>query len=266
MADLTYEILTDRTKFPDEQEMTLASGEKVTVKQFRDSLIPKADFTKQTETWARKERDLQANVEGLNSQLALAIQAREAAASALNSRPASATTEGGYTEDQILQDPLLGPMMKRLQAAEQAQTAHAERIKLHEDTWLKNQYVSQLATIEGRWNGRYNADGKGTPFDKKAFLDRVIETQTTNLDLAFDAFSRPAEIDAVRKESEARGVEKGRAAARVPVVPIGRRSARPTVQGLKEGDTLQDLTDDMVLADEEIQSALRGELPNEGRG
>jgi len=266
MADLTYEILTDRTKFPDDRKITLGDGEEVTVKEFRDALMPKADFTKQSETWAKKERDLTANVEGLHTQLAQAIQAQEAAAAALNGRAAPVTPEGGYTEDQILNDPLLGPMMKRLQSAEKAQADHAERIKMHEETWLKNQYMNQLADIEGRWNGRFNADGKGTPFDKKAFLDRVIETQTTNLNFAYEAFSGPAESALRERAAEARGIEKGRQAARVPVVPIGRRSSRPAIDGIKDGDTLANLTDDTVLADDEMQSALRGELPNEGRG
>jgi len=265
MADRTYEILTDRVKYPDDQEITLVSGEKVTVKEFRDGLMPKSDFTKQSETWAKKERDLQANVEGLNGQLAAAIQAREAAAAALNGRAAPVTPEGGYTEDQLLNDPVLGPMMKGLKAATERLQSHEERIKMHEDTWLKNQYTGQLANLEGRWNARFNEDGKGVPFDKKGFLDRVIETGTTNLDLAFDAFSRPAEIERVTKEAEARGVERGKA-ARVPVVPIGRRSVRPRPEGIKDGDTVSSITDDQVLGDEEMQAALRGELPNEGRG
>jgi hypothetical protein len=252
MADLTYDILTNREKFPDDRKIVLGDGEEITVKEFRDAVLPKADFTRASQTWAEKERQLTQAQEGLQSQLATALAAREAAGRA----PQPTGQTGEYTEEDLLRDPILGPIMKGLKATQESLKAHEERIKLHEDTWLKNQYTSQLNSIESRWNAKYNSDGK-KPFDKKAFLDRVLETGTTNLDLAYDAYSAPHEIERVTREAEARGIEKGKQQAKVPVVPFGNRRGPVKPKDLPE--SLDQVSDDMVLEDEEMQQALRGE-------
>jgi len=259
MADLTYEILTNREKYPDDRKIVLGDGEEVTVKQFRDALMPKSDFTKQTETWAKKERELQQTVEGLNGRLAAEIQAREAAAAASGKPPEKPA--GGYTEEDLLADPVLGPIVKRLNDATSSLKAHEDRIKMHEDTWMRNQYTAQLADIGKRHNARFNADGKGQAFDQKAFLDYALSNQISNLEVAYQAFSRGDEVAASVKEAEARGVERGKQAAKVPVVPFGRRSGPTRPEGLPEGKTLDTLTDEEVAADPDMQRAMAGEAP-----
>src|SRR2546425_11457803 len=92
-------------------------------------------------------------------------------------------------DEELLSDPLLGPLVKKLATAEERVKAHEARLTAHEDTWLRGQYAAQLTTLGKRWNDRFNADGKGKPFDQKSFLDFVLQRRTPDLELAYDSFS-----------------------------------------------------------------------------
>jgi hypothetical protein len=264
MSDLTIEILHNREKYPDDAEITLASGEKVTVGQWRNAVLPKGDFTKASEGWSKKERELtgqqaelQQTVIGLQAQLREAMQQKPPT-------PAAERRDGQYSEEDILADPVLGPIARRLQTAEAKANAAAERLEAHEkrmegheQTWQRAHYQAQLNSLGQRFNSRYNADGKGTPFDQKAFLDYAVERQVSNLDVAYDAFTREAELDLIRRESEARGEERGRKKAMVPAVPMGRRRGPVKPEGLP--GSLQELTDEAIESDPEMIAAVRGE-------
>ena len=252
MADLTLEILTNKEKYPDTAEITLADGQKLTVKQFRDALQPRAEFTRASEVWSKKQKELEGAVDGLQKQLAQALEEKKAAPPDTRV-PADA---GRITEEELLADPILGPLYTRLTSATKTLEAHETRLKTHEDTWLKAGFESQLRTIAARHTLRFNKDGKGKAFDQKAFLDYAIQRGVSDLEVAYEAFSRPDEIALTEQEAEARGIEKGKTQARVPVVPFGRRRAPVRPEGLPA--TLQELDDDKVLADPEMQQAMQG--------
>jgi hypothetical protein len=252
MSDITIAVLHDRQKYPDDMEITLANGDKVTVGDWRNAAMPKGDFTTASERWSRREAQLQEAVQGLQSQLHQAIQAQGQVRS-----PEAPRRDGEITEEDLLGDPVLGPLARRLKAAEERYSAHEERLKTHEDTFLRERYVGKLNELGDRYNQRYNADGKGKKFDRDGLLEYATRNQVVNLDVAYDAWSRADEIEQIRKESEDRGEERGRKKASVPPVPMGRRHGPTKPAGLPE--SLQDLKDDDVLNDPEMQEAMRGE-------
>lgn len=250
MSDITSEVLHNREKYPDDAEITLADGQKVTIGDWRDAVLPKGDLTRASEGWSRKERELNQAVEGLQGQLARAMETRPA-------EIAPTRNNGQITEEDLLADPVLGPMAKRLQDATTRLTEHEGRLKQHEETWLRANYTSQLGVLGQRFNGRFNKDGKGKAFDQKAFLDYALEQGVSNLDVAYRGFTMDDELAMTTREAEARGEERGIKKGRVPTVPFGRRRGPTRPEGLP--GSLQELTDDAVMDDPEMQRAIAGE-------
>ena len=264
MADLTLEILNNREKYPDDQEITLVDGSKMTVKQLRDQLQPRAEFTRASEGWSREKRQLEGSINGLQGQLSKLQTDLQAAIAERDSRPVPAATRGnGPTEEELEGDPVLGPLVRNIKAVSKKLDdgltrlgEHEARLKTHEDTWVKRDYMTQLANITAFHNGRYNKDGQGKAFDQKAFLDYAMERGIADLDVAYRSFSRDDEVGLAVKEAEERGAERARK-ERVPPIPGGRRSATPRSPELPE--SLDKLTDDQVLNDPLMQRAMAGE-------
>ena len=69
MSDLTNQILTDRNAFPDDRQIVLGDGQIVTVKEFRDAVMPKSEMTRLTTDWANKERSFAEAYQGSQRQL-----------------------------------------------------------------------------------------------------------------------------------------------------------------------------------------------------
>lgn len=246
MADLTLEILRNREKYADDQEITLTGGETVTVKQLRDALQPREEFTRASQEWAAERKrgetergQLQEAVEGLNRQLA----------ETLRNPPKETPRPGAITEEDLAADPVLGPIVRDLKAARAELVEHTKRLKDQEDGRMRDRYLGKIETLRGR----AKADGIES-FDPKAFLDFAIQRQSTDLDLAYDGYTRADAIALARKDAEAAGIEKGKAAAKLPTVPFGRRRPPARPEGLP--GSLQELTDEQVLNDPVIQAAL----------
>jgi hypothetical protein len=248
MSDLTLEILRNKDKYPDATTITLASGETITAKELRDALQPRAEFTRASEAWSRKERELQGAVDSVTQQLAAALEDKRTRDAAAGKPPADGNA---VTREQLEADPVLGPMFKELREAKERVDAHETRLKAHEDQWIRDRYTGQLGSIAARHNAKF----KDKPFDQKAFLDFAVESNTPNLDVAYKAWIADDLVALERKDAEEKGVERGKAAARVPTVPFGRRRTPARPQGLPE--SLQDLKDEDVLNDPEMQEAMR---------
>jgi hypothetical protein len=148
--------------------------------------------------------------------------------------------------DEFRDDPVLGPLVHDLEAANARVNAHETRLKAHEDQWLRDRYTGQLGGIAARHNARF----KDKPFDQKSFLDFAVGTGSTNLDVAYRAWVAEDLVALECKEAEERGIRRGEREARRSRFQPPRRPA-----GLPE--SLQDLKDEDVLADPEIAQHLR---------
>lgn len=253
MADLTLEILQNREKYPDDRVITLGDGEQVTVKQFRDALQPRSEFTRASEGWKRRESELQQAYDGAQAQNAQLLEA-------LNKRGPDVTEKvrtGEISEADLLADPVLGPLVKKQQDGLARIEAAEARLKQHEDYVMTQEYTGKLAAVSQRYNTRYNADGKGEGFDQKGFLDFMLKTRTPDVDVAYRAYTADREADIRAQEAEARGLERGKATV-VPHVPFGRRSRPVKPEGIPE--SFQDVTEEMLAADPDIQAAMDKDL------
>lgn len=268
--DLTNDILNNREKYPDTAEITLTDGTKVSIKEFREQLQPRAEFTRASEGWRRKESQLNDAVTGLQGQLTQ-LTADLAAATAERGRPAApAGTPEGPTDEELDADPVLRRLHRRTIDTQKQLTdalakveAHETRLANHESTWIQRDYVDQLGRIGTYHNGRFNKDGKGKAFDQAAFIDfvttrsKVNPAFATDLGLAYNEYSRTDEMALVAREAEERGREAGKREARIPPIPNGRRNTPVRPEGLPA--SLQELSDEQVLNDPDIQTALRGD-------
>ena len=262
MSDLTHQILTDRTAFPDDRKIILGDGQEVTVKEFREALMPKSDMTKLTEDWSRKERQLTDAYRGTEQQLRAAQQQLEQAVKDQQARtPANGGTPTGQVdEEELARDPVLGPMYKRMLAAEKrAEEAHQQlgehgkALKSYRDTWQLANFQSQLERL------RANPEYKDVNFDEFLTYSQrrpVLDTQSNNVDLesTMRNFNYNRAMQAAEARGEQRGVEKGKAAAAVPRVPMGRRRAAARPEGVPA--SFKDVDTDAVLADPDMQKYL----------
>jgi hypothetical protein len=249
-TDLTLEILTNKEKFPDTAEITLADGSKITVKDFRDKLQPRAEFTRASETWAAKERELKTGLDAANQNLAQALKDKEAAIAAGKEPPKPAPT-GAITAEELLADPILGPLYKDLKEAREQLKTHEARLAQHEQTWTRTNFMKTIAELKGR-DKELNVDEFLGYSQKHPVID--VENQVVDLEATHRNYAHDRLVAAARKEGEAAGIEKGKA-TQVPTVPFGRRRAPVKPQGLPE--SLDQLKDDDVLNDPEIQEAMR---------
>ena len=261
MADLTYEILTDRTKYPDDMEITLAGDQKVTVREFRDRLMPKSDFTRQSETWAKKERDLQAALEGTQAQLRDAMKPKDEPAP----QPAPRSA-GEYSYADLEKDPVLGLLTRKLREQEDELKLHRETFIKDRNAQLQERFTNILGTIKRQHNERYNGDGKGSNFDEGAFLDWVqrnpiMRNGIVDLDLSYREYNRGNELEWERTRAREEGREKGRSEVKVPSIPTGKRRSPVKPKDLPEDfqSITDQMLDEMAQNDPEISAALRGD-------
>src|SRR3989454_11527633 len=115
--------------------------------------------------------------------------------------------------DDLAADPVLGPIVRDIRATRAELTeakAHlreqGDRIKNHEDTWIKSGYESQLHGLAAHHRGRYKKD-----LDRERFIGFAVQRGITDLGVAYRAFSLDDERELVTREAEERGALRGRA-------------------------------------------------------
>src|SRR5262245_36342668 len=96
------EMLMDREKYPDDLEYTAATGEKHTLKEWRERTIPMSEFTKMRQQAADRIRELE------QTQL---VQQQQLAALA-NQKPTAAPDDGD--------DPYMAPIRSDIRTLQQA--------------------------------------------------------------------------------------------------------------------------------------------------
>ena len=165
-------------------------------------------------------------------------------------------------DDELLADPVLGGLVRKLNAT-QAQLdeavtkvrAHDERLQTHEDTWTRRDIVGRLGAIAERHERRF-----GKPLDAQRLIGFCLERNVADLETAYRALTLDDAVAAASAEAEDRGKQRGRRERHhgsSSGSPWGAPSIRPPHLGGVE--SLQELTDEQVLADPDIQRAMSGE-------
>jgi len=246
------ELLTDRTKYPDEAEITLANGDTISVKEWRDRAMPKSDFTKASEGWSKREKEYQQNLDAANQNLARAMEAQAAAEARRNPEKAERLASGTISDEELLADPILGPFKRREMEMAARVEAAEKRLGDHEKTFMRTRFNATIADLK-RSDPDLNVEEFLAYSQKRPVID--VDSQIVDLESTYYNYAHKRLVEAARKAGEEEGVKKGQA-TRVPPIPNGRRRAPVRPEGLPA--SLQELSDDVVMADPEIQDAMSG--------
>src|SRR6266404_3909810 len=142
--------------------------------------------------------------------------------------------------DEFRDDPVLGPLVRDLDAATGRISAHEQRMAAYEAARLIDGFRGQLAALK-------QADPDLDPDELVRF---AVSTGTPNLRVAHRAFQAERVAERARQEAEARGFEKGQRLARQA------RNRPPLLRKPAGVESLQDLKEEDVLADPEIRAAM----------
>jgi len=262
MPKIDPQDLYDKTKFPDDMEIrwTGADGEEhsMSIGDYRNKTGLKAEFTRHTEQLSGRQRELESQLQTAQQNLAAEIARREATPARPNGAPTTAPV-GQITTEELLQDPVLGPLYRELrESREELKTFKnevAQRDQQYVTTWQRQQFTGQLERLRAT-NPEFDEAGLLAYVQKRPVID-VERGGQVDLEATYRNFSYDTALKAAEARGEERGVEKGKKAAAVPRIPMGRRSAPERPAGAPA--TIQDVTEDMVANDPEMQKAMYGE-------
>jgi hypothetical protein len=227
------EILSDRTKYPDDMVLE-HNGEKYSVKELRDQMIPKADFTRVTQEHGQRQTQLEQQLQQAQAQLAQAIRQSGQPVASNAADPFAAYRE----------DPAFGPFVKVIDSLHQQVTQLEQRTKQHEQTWWTQQHLSVIQKIQEK--------------DKALDVPKLLAFAQTkgypNLQDAYDLMTLQDRIKHAETEAEKRGYEKAKNEPRPPVIPDGLRvGVRP-----EGAPAWNDSTEVEAMNDPAIHAALAG--------
>ncbi len=255
------DLLTDKTKFPDDMEFawTGPDGQQhsITVGEYRNATGLKSEFTRHTEQLSGRQRDLEAQLSTAQQNLAAEIARREATPARPNGdQPVQPA--GQITTAELFQDPVLGPLYRELRESREELKEFkgqvAKRDSEYVNTWQRQQFTGQLERLRAA-NPEFDEAGLLAYVQKRPVVNVEAGGQV-DLEATYRNFSYDASLKAAEARGEERGVEKGRKAASVPRIPMGRRSAPERPAGAPA--SVQDVTEDMVANDPEMQKAMYG--------
>ena len=225
-------VLNNRKDYPDDMKVSMG-GQEVTLKELRDTLIPKGEFTKVTQQAAQEKSALEGQLRDATQQLAIALQ---------RSGQAPAQTQDRLAD--LAQDPTFGPLVQEVYQARRVLGEIANRQQQYELNQWTNQHLAALKEITT----------KDKDLNAQALVEFARTRGLTNLHDAYALQTRERDIDSARKEAEAKGYEKGKKEASIPVIPTGRRTAPP---GQSLPETL-DAAAEAAKSDPDVLAAMAG--------
>lgn len=236
------DIYLDKTTYPDTMELDLGNGVKMPLKQWREELQTREDFTKYAQQSSAEKKQLEATL----------AQAQQALAQALASQgqPVKHATGPLGKLEQYADDPILAPFVSALQEARSELQFLKQTAQTHEQQYWFGQHLAAIKDIQSR-DKDYTDPAKVQDLAKFSAQNGI-----TNLDLAHKLQTRDRDLETARKEAQAKGFEEGQKAARIPTIPTG---------GPRRGKTAPEIpqrfgrdSEQAAVHDPEIVSALQG--------
>jgi hypothetical protein len=236
------DIYLDKTTYPDTMELDLGNGVKMPLKQWREELQTREDFTKYAQQSSAEKKQLEATL----------AQAQQALAQALASQgqPARHATGPVGKLDQYADDPILAPFVEALRDAKTEIARLNQTAQTHEQQYWFGQHLAAIKDIQSR-DKDYTDPAKVQDLAKFAAQHGI-----TNLELAYKLQTRDRDLDAAKKDAQAKGFEEGQKAARVPTIPSGGRPRAKTAPEIPA--TFGRQSEQAAVSDPEIVSALTG--------
>ena len=206
-------LYSDKQTFPDEMTIELG-GEKMSLKEWRDGLGLKSEFTKHTQELSGKAKQQDAALQQaqqreqqLQAQLAQAMQRRGV-------EPARAQDDdlSAYR-----QDPAFGPLVKLIEQQQGTIGQLAQRMQMDEIAMNSHRYQTQLDKLKD----------KDPDLDTQALARYThdVYSQGPNVELAYRLHTEDKRFKKATEEAEKRGYDKAKAEPPIPPQPGGRRGA-----------------------------------------
>src|SRR5438128_5878689 len=240
MATLA-DVVADRKTYPD----TLTyekDGLTFSLKDLREGFLPKAEMTKLTERAAAEKKHL----EGQLSQVQEEYQRAITAVTALQAR----AKQGDAPPDELqayLDDPAFAPLAKLAKGLQARIEELDRRTKDHETTWWAQQHLNTIQSLKDQ----------DKELDPQELLQFAKGRNLTNLADAYRLKNYERDLARAAKDAEAKGYEKGKKEAALPVVPsVGRRPSSPPPEAPKSFEEAKQ----RALEDPEIHQLFSGEM------
>ena len=246
-------LYSDKTAYPDEMTVEI-QGEKMSLKEWRDSLGLKSEFTKHTQELSEKGKQagqviqqLQQREAQLQQQLASAMQQR-----GMNPAHAQDDDLAAYR-----QDPAFGPLVKLIEAQQGTLQQLAQRQQMDEVAVNSWRYQQQLDKIK-------ESDPDADP-QEIARQTQQLWQKGPDVNIAHRLMTEEKGFKKAVDEAEKRGYEKARTEPPIPPQPgRGRGGSVERSQELpKLADGRPDMDARIKMAAQEFGPALQEALQNQ---
>lgn len=213
-------LYSDRATYPDEMTVEI-QGEKMSLKDWRDSLGLKSEFTKHTMELSTKQKQME-QVLAQQTQREQALQAQLAqamAARGVDPRNAQDDDLAAYRSD-----PAFGPLVKLIEGQQQTIGQLAQRMQMDEISVNSWRYQQQLDRLKEK-------DPDLNPQELAEFT-RQMYSKGPDIDTAYRLHTEERRFKKEVAEAEKRGYEKAKAEPPMPPQPGGRRGGAAIPQEL----------------------------------
>ncbi len=213
-------LYSDKATYPDEMTIEI-QGEKMSLKDWRDGLGLKSEFTKHTQDLSQKQKQMeqilaqqQQREQALQTQLAQAMQAR-----GVNLQHAQDDDLAAYRSD-----PAFGPLVKLIEGQQATIGQLAQRMQMDEISVNSWRYQQQLDRLKE----------KDPELDTQALAEytRNLYSKGPDIDTAYRLSTEEKRMKKLEADAEKRGYEKAKAEPPMPPQPGGRRGGTPNAPEL----------------------------------
>lgn len=257
MADLNWNaVLRNREEYPDSMTIDM-NGSPIALGDLRAVTIPKEDMTRVTQGWSERERQSQARIDQLQTQLAQALtvandyEARARSANDYEGSPQVRTSDGAVIDYE--RDPILAPLFLASRANAEQQRAMAANLERVE------KMLQGLGTQLGQWPVMMAIDKikSNDPYnvDPQALVQQALTMRQgpPNLNDAYLLMTREQREAGIRAEAEKAAMEKAKlelARGAVPHHPFGppstMRTPEPTYGTMDEAENAAVMDPEML--------------------
>lgn len=262
MADISWNaVLRNRDEYPDSMQVEL-NGTPIALGDLRNVAVPKEDMTRVTQGWSERERQSQARIDQLQTQLAQALtvandyESRARSANDYESSSQAIAPNGAVIDYE--RDPILAPLFlasKNTAEQQRAMAANLERVE---------KMLQGLGSQLGQWPVMMAIDKiKATdPYgvDPQALVQQALQMRQgpPNLNDAYLLMTREQREAQIRAEAEKAAMEKAKielARGAVPHHPYGPPS---TIRMPEPTYGTMDDAENAAIMDPEMLAVLMG--------
>ena len=238
------EIYNDKSAYPDTMEIDLGNGVKTSLKEWRNEMGPKAEFTQHTQQLAAEKRQTEAQLAQAQAQLANAL--------AMTGQNPNLARGPMNKLAEYENDPLFAPIMGVINELKGELTQAKQVLGQHENQYWIGQHMKSISEIQAR-----DAEFKD-PQKINELTTRAMQLQNPNLDHVHQIMTRDRDIQRASEKAAKEAYERGKQEAALPRIPTGMRSV-PKPDANVPGQFGRE-SEVAAMNDPEIMKAAMGEV------